>query len=430
MKRIMLWVAVLLIPLTAITTVSAAALTWHHHRAYVLRNHHAKCHARYDRATIKVRGKRVVGCVYHPPVRIPPVTTTTTIPPVVPPAPTPVSTTTTTTTTTGTTVKTIIYKANLDPTFTQGSSPLDVTYSYSADATEIINGVSTDMGAIGQLPNGILDLYSNGVLACSMNVGGTTLGSTCLITYAAFGKETVVTEYIPNAVSPVTQTDIENIQAYSPTITVGAATFGAEFVDTSNNYAVKVSIPVTLSGSGSTPTGTVTATGMTCTSLSSASSTCSETVENKVSASTITSTISYTGDSNYSSGSASASATIPKALAATTTNVVTTVTGSAPQGSDANGYESLTAVVTPFSTNSTHAPGSVTFTWTNSATSVAESVTLTSNTNGTFVDTPLDGSSQIGFGSVISVSYSGGTSTLGDAYVTTDEASSSSFTFG
>ena len=36
----------------------------------------------------------------------------------------------------------------------------------------------------------------------------------------------------------------------------------------------------------------------------------------------------------------------------------------------------------------------------------------------------------IGFGSVISVSYSGGTSILGDAYVTTDEASSSSFTFG
>jgi hypothetical protein len=112
-----------------------------------------------------------------------------------------------------TTTPVISYKASLDPAFTQsGTDALDVTYTYTADAIETQGAVQIDLAREGTLPGGVLDLYSDGALACSINVGGPTSGGTCEIAYSAFGEQTVVTEYIPNGVAPVTVTETEDIE--------------------------------------------------------------------------------------------------------------------------------------------------------------------------------------------------------------------------
>lgn len=65
------------------------------------------------------------------------------------------------------------YAAHLDPTYTQNpSNALDVTFTAVASAT--VNGNPDP-----SLPSGILDLYSDGLLACSANVGGAKVSTTC-----------------------------------------------------------------------------------------------------------------------------------------------------------------------------------------------------------------------------------------------------------
>ena len=70
---------------------------------------------------------------------------------------------------------------HLDPSFVQSpANPLAVTYSYSASATEAVNGVTNP---ISDLPSGILNLYSDGLLKCSISVGGPTTGGEYPVTY-------------------------------------------------------------------------------------------------------------------------------------------------------------------------------------------------------------------------------------------------------
>ena len=130
------------------------------HRNYPL-GHAKSCRPGYHKVNrehwVTVRGKHkkvhYVECEYRPQV-----------PRSATPAPTPAA------------APAYAYAVELDPTFTQGASPLDVTYSFSASAT--VNGQPDP-----SLPQGILDLYSDGLLACSLNVGGSVDGGTCSVDY-------------------------------------------------------------------------------------------------------------------------------------------------------------------------------------------------------------------------------------------------------
>ena len=75
-----------------------------------------------------------------------------------------------------------------------------------------------NLGAEGELPGGILNFYNEGSLTCSMNVGGATTGSTCLVTYADTGSYQVTTQYIPNGATAVTETDDVTIAPYATTV--------------------------------------------------------------------------------------------------------------------------------------------------------------------------------------------------------------------
>lgn len=118
----------------------------------------------------------------------------------------------------------ISYKATVDPTFVQDpTNPLQVTYTYDADAVEVANGNTENLGQIGQLPAGILNFYSQGTLECSMNVGGAVYSGTCTVTYPNTGTYTVETQYIPNGVTAVLETDQETIEPFSTTVDLATA---------------------------------------------------------------------------------------------------------------------------------------------------------------------------------------------------------------
>lgn len=115
--------------------------------------------------------------------------------------------TTTTTTTAG--APAVALGITIDPSYTQDpTNPLKVTYSFSASATQTANGTTTPDPS---LPQGVLNFFSDGSLACSDNVGGSVDSGTCTVTYAAIGNHTVVTIY-DSGTNSATETDVENIQ--------------------------------------------------------------------------------------------------------------------------------------------------------------------------------------------------------------------------
>jgi hypothetical protein len=142
-----------------------------------------------------------------------------------------------------------VLHARLDPSFTQSpTNPLAVTYSYSASAIETAGGSRP-----APLPPGILNLYSDGWLACSINVGGTVTGGSCPVTYSAFGSYTVIVDYVSGEAS-ATETETEQIKPYSTTIALsvqplGECTTGAHEAD-SCNYLAEVK---TLDQNGNAP---------------------------------------------------------------------------------------------------------------------------------------------------------------------------------
>ena len=183
--------------------------------------------------SVKVRSVRCVAKRHKPkssstskppttttPVPSPTPTTTTT--PVAAPAPTPVAAP-------APAAPTIHYAASVDPSFVQDpDNPLAVTYSYSADATQTVDDVSTDLAATASLPAGVLNFYSGGLLACSMNVGGATSGGACEIDYPSVGTYEVTTQYLPDGTAGVTETESETIDPYPSTTTIGPITYDSQ----------------------------------------------------------------------------------------------------------------------------------------------------------------------------------------------------------
>lgn len=138
---------------------------------------------------------------------------------------------------------TIQYSVKVDPSFTRSTSPLSVVYSYSADATETQDGVTKDLGAAGDLPLGILQLYSSfslvpgagESLVCSINVGDSTTGGTCPVNYLGIGSYRVTTDYIVSSTTSTTETDTETLTPFTTTSTISSQTSGST---TSYNDAI------------------------------------------------------------------------------------------------------------------------------------------------------------------------------------------------
>ncbi|HTX08332.1 MAG TPA: hypothetical protein VME22_06955 [Solirubrobacteraceae bacterium] len=176
-------------------------------QAKTTKQHKSRCHAGY--VDKRIRGKHhqlVWRCERKPKPTTPIKTTAPTL----------------------TAAPTIRYSTRVDPTFTQSpSNPLAVTYSYSADATETVDGVSTDLAQADDLPIGILQLYGQTsdtepgqVLLCSIEVGGAVSGGTCgPIDYQDLGTFQLTTDYVVSATNSTTSTETVTISPFTTTTT-------------------------------------------------------------------------------------------------------------------------------------------------------------------------------------------------------------------
>jgi hypothetical protein len=190
-------------PLAHAKTVDQYVLKAHHHckAHYVKKAERVKSRShgrtRMVSETFCVRSMPKMGLPQIPPVALPALSA----PPVpIPAAPAPVSPTT--------------LHANIDPSFTRSpTNPFAVTYQYSASASEGSAGTP-----VASLPEGVLNLFSDGLLACSINVGGQVKGGECLVTYTKLGEHGVVVTYT-SGISNGTETYVEQIEPF-PTVIV------------------------------------------------------------------------------------------------------------------------------------------------------------------------------------------------------------------
>jgi hypothetical protein len=125
-------------------------------------------------------------------------------------------------------VRVVKFHAHLDPSFTRDpANPFKVTFAYSASATSEPSGTVAISAAAEPvaLPEGVLQFYNDGVLACSKNVGGATAGGECPITYSKLGEHTVTTIYTSaEGKGAATSTETEKVEPFSTTVR-GAVTY-------------------------------------------------------------------------------------------------------------------------------------------------------------------------------------------------------------
>lgn len=135
----------------------------------------------------------------------------------------------------------VALQSHLDPSFVQSpTNPLAVTYAYSASAT-----VGSEVES--SLPEGFLNLYSDGLLRCSMNVGGSIAGGECLVTYSTTGAHSVIVTYTAGSASG-TETYTEDIEPFATTTTVG-------YFYEPEDGELSVSAETTGPGGGTPPSG-------------------------------------------------------------------------------------------------------------------------------------------------------------------------------
>ncbi len=222
-----------LVPLLVLPGLAAANPA----KQYVLKHpKHERCKARYVKRveTVKTRehGRAVkvreTLCVYVAPTKAP-ITTTTSATPSTSTVPAPIPSTPTT----PAPARTVTLHAHLDPSFVQSpTNPLAVTYHYSASAT---------VGSENEpnLPGGILNLYSDGLLACSINVGGSITGGECPITYTATGPQTIIVTYSSGATS-VTETSIEDIEPFATQTTLTIVSQECKIINQTHSCEYKI----------------------------------------------------------------------------------------------------------------------------------------------------------------------------------------------
>lgn len=121
--------------------------------------------------------------------------------------------------------RTVKLHAHLDPSFTRDpTDPFKVIYAYSASATsETLSGgvVLAQAAESAPLPEGVLELYSDGSLACAINVGGSTTGGECPVEYSKLGTHTVTTVYTSaEGKGAATETQTETVEPFAGTITL------------------------------------------------------------------------------------------------------------------------------------------------------------------------------------------------------------------
>jgi hypothetical protein len=113
--------------------------------------------------------------------------------------------------------------AHLDPSFTRNPlNPFQVTYAYSASATQESLGAVASLVEPAPLPAGVLALYSDGKLECAINVGAGIEGSECPVSYQALGEHRVTTIYSSGEQS-ATETEVENIGPLATTTTLSVS---------------------------------------------------------------------------------------------------------------------------------------------------------------------------------------------------------------
>jgi len=83
---------------------------------------------------------------------------------------------------------------------------LAVTFDFSASALIQYGNLKLEPAA---LPTGVLELFNDGLLTCSIDVGGAVTGGSCPVTYSALGAHTVTVTYVSGEASG---TETETVQ--------------------------------------------------------------------------------------------------------------------------------------------------------------------------------------------------------------------------
>ncbi len=109
---------------------------------------------------------------------------------------------------------TVSLKARLDSVEQSPANPFAVTYIYSASATETLSGITKPAPT---LPQGVLDLYADGLLACSINVGASTASGECPVR-ESMGAHTIIVTYTSGAAS-ATETTVQQIEPFATAAT-------------------------------------------------------------------------------------------------------------------------------------------------------------------------------------------------------------------
>ncbi len=143
------------------------------------------------------------------------------------------------------TVMGVAAHARLDGFRQNAADPLVVTYSYSASADQLGGDVASS------LPSGVLVFYSDGLLVCSLNVGGAVTSGECTVTYGSYGTHTANVVYTSGAAS--TTTGVESVSIEPPPVT---ATLGTGVRSPMDPLAV--TYPVSATAHGVLPEGSLT----------------------------------------------------------------------------------------------------------------------------------------------------------------------------
>lgn len=126
--------------------------------------------------------------------------------------------------------RTVRLQAHLSPTVKRNLlNPYEVTYDMSASATAEQTEATNTVSEPTTPPEGVLALYSDGILECAVNVGPQTVGDECPVVYDELGTHRVTTIYTAGTVS-ATDTRLQQIDPIATSTTLSSAYEPTTFV--------------------------------------------------------------------------------------------------------------------------------------------------------------------------------------------------------